>query len=81
MLFRLSKNRLRHSHASVHTGVGIRFLFGKSPDFGAFFSIYTDCHTSDIGHWFAMTDFFDKLKSTEAGAYVLFQFVIDVFHS
>ena len=35
----------RSFRASAHTGVGIRFPCVES----------TDCHTSDIGHWFAMT--------------------------
>ena len=40
--------------ASAHTGVAIRI-----PNGGLNLSIFqrTDCHTSDIGHWFAMTFF------------------------
>ena len=46
--------------ASAHTGVGIRFPVKMSVNIRL--SGNTDCHTSDIGHWFAMTetDFVDS---------------------
>ena len=39
--------------ASAHTGVGIPRLNGNS--YRNAFKKLGDCHTSDIGHWFAMT--------------------------
>ena len=30
---------------------------GNLPDFQSFLVYLGDCHTSDIGHWFAMTAF------------------------
>ena len=37
--------------ASAHTGVGISWIIRE-------FLVYPgDCHTSDVGHWFAMTAF------------------------
>jgi len=54
--FRLSKKRC-HSEPA-------RTLAWESPGFlnffnqkSTFFSYFGDCHTSDIGHWFAMTVF------------------------
>ena len=42
--------------ASAHTGVGIPRSEGEPPDKDP--KNRGDCHTSDIGHWFAMTAFF-----------------------
>ena len=43
---------------------------GNPPDFQTstlgnlgFYAYPGDCHTSDIGHWFAMTRFFDSLRA------------------
>ena len=52
----LAHEKIRMSlRASAHTGVAIRIplhtLMTKLP------KRRTDCHTSDIGHWFAMTTF------------------------
>ena len=42
--------------ASAHTGVGIpRILQHFRPKIEGFYLYLGDCHTSDIGHWFAMT--------------------------
>ena len=43
------QHKMLSFRASAHTGVGISFMMG-------------DCHTSDIGHWFAMTQFCEIAK-------------------
>jgi len=43
--------------ASAHAGVGIPRFLNFFNQKSTFFSYYGDCHTSDIGHWFAMTVF------------------------
>ena len=45
-----------HSEEVAHTGVGIpRILQHFRPKIEDFYLYLGDCHTSDIGHWFAMT--------------------------
>ena len=43
--------------ASAHTGVGIRSLFAVQSTAPPSAAGDADCHTSDIGHWFAMTHY------------------------
>ena len=48
-------NRTMSLRASAHTGVAIPPIFEQlRPKMGGY-SYPGDCHTSDIGHWFAMT--------------------------
>ena len=56
----IARNQCR---TSAHTGVGEGIRFPVEMSVNIRLSGNTDCHTSDIGHWFAMTetDFFDSL--------------------
>ena len=56
LIFFSEKNILDKSRASAHTGVGIPRLNGNAYRNAS--KKLGDCHTSDIGHWFAMTVFF-----------------------
>ena len=49
--------------ASAHTGVGIPIDIPK---------IGGDCHTSDIGHWFAMTAFFVYFALNETAPFAVY---------
>ena len=50
--------------ASAHTGVGISWIIR------AFLVYPGDCHTSDVGHWFAMTAFFILSALNETVPYI-----------
>ena len=49
---------------------------GNLPDFQSFLVYLGDCHTSDIGHWFAMTAFFVHFALNETAPFFWF-FAID----
>ena len=53
-----------HSETSSQTCRGRRDPFSGEMSVNLRLSGNTDCHTSDIGHWFAMTrtDFVDSLE-------------------
>ena len=50
--------------ASAHTGVAIPWMFRYV------FKTFGDCHTSDIGHWFAMTLLWQRKTATPFGVAV-----------